>query len=355
MRIRQNLMKTLFIHIFLAFLLCYCYQGVFLFFYPPLLSSWIVICLVYSLAHIYVHQKIKKHFFKDDLIGQIWLNPLLFIAIFTGITISLFSLSITLDKADFVRQNLQLSSALFSKFLYVHFLIIFFSGTYLFADLFFGWFPKLQRHHFSERNRVMVRKAYLIMSLSLVGGSIYIVHFKPNNLVYIGAVISSNFNGQVDKAIELFQSISERDEELYYNSCYRIARLYQNYYRKYEKAIEYFDKVIRSSHSALKDDAVYQSLLCMFLSQASAEDMDNYLSTHNLQNSCLQDEAIFLLAKKWESAGNFQKASQLYAELIHADFYSFTLIMFQNSSRRDFRRTRSLAEELLLEINTRNL
>lgn len=337
----------------LVFLLCYCYQGVFLFVYPPLLLCWILQCFIYASAHIFIHNKIKKHFFKEDLIAQIWLNPLLFIGLFTTLTFGLLTICVGINRADLIRQLFQLSSVLFSKFLYIHFLLIFFSGTYIFVELFLHWFPRIQRYHFSEMNRRMTRKAYAVLSLSLIGGLLYIANFKPSNIVYIGAVISSNLEDQTEKAIELFNSIPEKEQSLYFNSCFRIARLYQNQLGQYDKAIEYFNKVIDSQNSSLRDDAVYQSLICMFLNKATVQEMSSYLHSKKLEHSCLKDEALFLIAKKWEATGNLERAIDLYEQLSQESLYSFTLLMFQNSPRAEFRSTRSLARELLLEVITR--
>lgn len=353
MQLKRDLLKTFVIHILVVFLLCYCYQGVFLFIYPPLLLCWVLQCFIYSSSHILIHNKLKKHFFKEDLIAQIWLNPLVFIGIYTALTFGLLTICIWMNRADFVRQLFQLSSDLFSKFLYIHFLLIFFSGTYIFVELFLHWSPRIQRYHFSEMNRRLTRKAYLVLSVSLVGGLLYIVNFKPSNIVYIGAVISSNLEDQTEKAINLFSSIPQEEPNLYLNSCFRIARLYQNQLRQYDKAIEYFNKIIENQNSPLRDDAIYQSLICMFLSKASVQEMTSYLQSKKLEQSCLQDEALFLIAKKWEATGNFQQAIELYERLSKESIYSFTLLMFQNSRRPEFRLTRSLARELLLEVITR--
>ncbi len=352
--VKQNSLKTFLIHILLTFLLCIYYQGVFLFIYPPLMISWILICSLFSIAHIYIHRKVTKHFFKDDLIAQIWLNPLLFLTGFLIFTLGSFGFFNLMGQAGLIRQTTQLSLELFSKFIYIYFLMIFSSGTYLFIELFINWSPRLKPHHFSQTSRIMARKAYVVMSVCLLGGLLYVSNYRQNNIVYLGAVITSNFSGESEKAIELFNSIPEYESSLYGNSRYRIARIYQNHFRRYDKAIAYFDRVVQQPHSSLRDDAIYQTLLCMFLDKVEASEMEQYLDSYPLNNSCLEDESLFLIARKWESSGNLKKASEIYQKLTQSNAYSFTLLMFQNSRRRDFRLTRGLAEELLLEIKTRS-
>ena len=353
--VRQNSLKTFLIHYLLTFILCIYYQGIFLFIYPPLMISWILMCVLFSITHIYIHRKVTKHFLKDDLIAQIWLNPLLFLTGFLILTLGGFGFFNLMGQAGLVRQTTQLSLELFSKFIYIYFLMIFSSGTYLFVELFINWSPKLQPLHFSDKSRSMARRAYAVMGICLLGGLFYVSNYRQNNIVYIGAVITSNLNGESQRAIELFESIPKYENSLYVNSRYRIARIYQNHFRQYDKAIEYFSQVVQQSNSSLRDDAIYQTLVCMFLDKADAIEMDQYFGKHTINDSCLKDECLFLIARKWESIGNLERASEIYHKLTESNVYSFTLLMFQNSRRRDFRLTRELAEELLLEINTRSL
>ena len=200
----------------------------------------------------------------------------------------------------------------------------------------------------------MARRAYLAMSISVLIGLFYVSKYRQNNIIYIGAVLTSNLSSESERAIELFESIPENESSLYRNSRYRIARIYQNNYRKYDRAIEYFSKVAEIAHSSLRDDAIYQILICMFLDKNQAAEMEKYLAKNPLNDSCLVDEALFLIARRWESTGNFRRASEIYNRLTNAKIYTFTLLMFQNSQRRDFRLTRELAEEYLLEINIRS-
>ncbi len=316
--------------------------------------TWIFICAFFSLAHVYIHKKVAKHFFKDDLIVQIWLNPLLFLTGFLILTLGGFGLANLVGHAGLVRQTIQLSLELFSKFIYIYFLLIFSSGTFLFIELFINWSPKFQPLHFSAKSRLMARRAYVTMSICLLVGLFYVSRYRQNNIVYLGAVLTSNLSSESERAIELFESIPENESSLYRNSRYRIARIYQNNFRKYGRAIEYFDKVVEVANSSLRDDAIYQILVCMFLDKIKATEMEEYLKKNPLNNSCLIDEALFLIAKKWEAVGNFKRASEIYNKLSNAKVYSFTLLMFQNSRRRDFRLTRKLAAEHLLEINVRS-
>lgn len=294
------------------------------------------------------------HFFKDDLIVQIWLNPLLFLMGFLVLTLGGFGIINLIGHGGLIRQTIQLSLELFSKFIYIYFLMIFSSGTYLFIELFTHWSPKFQALHFSKKSRQMARRAYLAMSISVLIGLFYVSKYRQNNIIYLGAVLTSNLSSESERAIELFESIPENESSLYRNSRYRIARIYQNSYRKYDKAIEYFSKVAEIAHSSLRDDAIYQILICMFLDKNQAAEMEKYLAKNPLNDSCLVDEALFLIARRWESTGNFRRASEIYNRLTNAKIYSFTLLMFQNSQRRDFRLTRELAEEYLLEINIRS-
>ena len=350
----KNWLKTFIIHYLLVFLFCIYYQGVFLFIYPPLMLSWIFICVLFSSAHIYIHKKVAMHFFKDDLIVQIWLNPLLFLTGFLIFTLAGFGLANIVGHAGLLRQMIQLSLELFSKFVYIYFLLIFSSGTYLFMELFINWSPKFQPLHFSARSRLMARRAYIMMSVCLLVGLFYVSRYRQNNIVYLGAVITSNLSTESERAIKLFESIPESESSLYRNSRYRIARIYQKNFRKYDKAIEYFEQVVKVANSSLRDDAIYQILICMFLDKTKASEMEKYLAKNPLNNSCLRDEALFLIAKKWQLVGNLKRASEIYSKLINAKVHSFTLLMFQNSRRRDFRLTRELAEECLLEINIRS-
>lgn len=352
--IEKNWLKTFLIHYLLVFLFCIYYQGIFLFIYPPLMISWIFICAIFSFTHIYVHKKVTRHFFRDDLIAQIWLNPLLFLTGFLLISLGGLGLSNLIGYAGVARQTIQLSLELFSKFIYIYFLLIFSSGTFLFVELFVSWSPKFQPIHFSEKSRLMARRAYVFMGVCLFFGLFYVSNYRQNNIVYLGAVMTSNLSNESERAIELFESIPENETSLYRNSLYRIGRIYQNSFRRYDKAIEYFNKVVKHANSSLRDDAIYQILMCMFLDKIKVTEMEKYLVHNPLNDSCLKDEALFLIAKKWEAIGNLERARQIYNKLTKVKGYSFTLIMFQNSRRREFRLTNELAEELLLEINTRN-
>ena len=102
------------------------------------------------------------------------------------------------------------------------------------------------------------------MSICLLVGLFYVSRYRQNNIVYLGAVLTSNLSSESERAIELFESIPENESSLYRNSRYRIARIYQNNFRKYGRAIEYFDKVVEVANSSLRDDAIYQILHACF-------------------------------------------------------------------------------------------
>ena len=209
--------------------------------------------------------------------------------------------------------------------------MIFSSGTYLFVELFINWSPKLQPHHFSDKSRSMARRAYAVMGICLLGGLFYVSNYRQNNIVYIGAVITSNLSGESQRAIELFESIPKDENSLYTNSRYRIARIYQNHFRQYDKAIEYFDHVIQQSNSSLRDDAIYQTLVCMFLDKVDAIEMEQYFGNHRLNDSCLIDESLFLIARKWESIGNLERASEIYHKLTESNLYIAVLCLESHS------------------------
>ena len=118
---------------------------------------------------------------------------------FLVLTLGGFGIINLIGHGGLIRQTIQLSLELFSKFIYIYFLMIFSSGTYLFIELFTHWSPKFQPLHFSVRQ--MARRAYLAMSISVLIGLFYVSKYRQNNIIYIGAVLTSNLSSESDRAI----------------------------------------------------------------------------------------------------------------------------------------------------------
>lgn len=351
-KLALQFVRTVVIHLLCIFLYCHIYQGGFLFFFPPLFLSWVLVAVLMSTLHVLIHEKVLKHYFQEDFLVQIWLNPLLFFAFFLVLILGTFGLSDWLGYPGIFRQWLQLPLDLFTRFLYIFFLMIFSSGTYLFVELSVTWAPKFREFHFSSMSRKMARKALVSLSILALGGILYIPLYQESNLSYLRGLMIINLKGDAKNAIVEFKKVSEEEEQLYINSRYRIARIHQNLYRKYEDALKYFALVVEKPDSALRDDAIYQSLLCMSLSNFSGKNMLEYFESKQKEPSCLWDESYLLIASRFIQEENWKEAFKIYEELLKASPWRYSLKSFTNSRRRSFESTIELVEENVLKLQT---
>ena len=342
-----DFLKTLSLHLLCTLIFCNLYEGFFLFFFPPLLVIWLLICLLLSLSHRIIHRRVLRHYFKDDLLVQLWLKPLVFLCGSLVSTLGLFSLMAQFGHAGLLRQLCQLPVELFSRFIYVYFLLIFSSGTYLFVELVLFWSPRLKSHHFSKKTKTTGRKMLGILGVILVGGVYYISSFKKNNLIYLRAALTSNLGGNWKEATALFQKISKENKSLYLNSRYRLGKIHLHRFHRYDQALNYFQEIIDELNSPISDDAIYQSILCFLQKQETSSSIVNFLDQSRLGRSCLKDEIDFMLARKYEDEKKWDPAQKLYEKLIQEPGYGLTLVSFSNSTEKQVFRTLTLAQEKL--------
>ena len=342
--------KTVLLHLLTILLLCYLYQGFFLFFYPPLFGVWILISLVLSYSHLQMHKRTIRHYFGEHLLTQIWLNPLFLLAASILLTLLSFMLLDHLGMAAIIRQLLQLSVEIFSKFLYVYFLLLFASSTYLFMELSVQWIPRLQPFHFNMASRKTARKTLLCLTALVITGIASLYSLKHQNLIYIKALLIQNLSQDYQKTIELLSQIKPEDQSLYLNAQYRMGRIMKNRYHRYEEAILYFQAITNAHNSPLKDSALLQILACLFQDGQSSQVMEKFMETKITYSSCLIDEMQFLLAAKYELEGLKDHAQELYEEMSQYPVWNFTLRYIANSQVPQYERTNVLASQHLLAL-----
>ncbi|MBT3783893.1 hypothetical protein HOF92_02880 [bacterium] len=349
-RSQREYIKTTVLHLLGTSIFCYFYQGFFLFFFPPLLVFWILLSLILSAVHFKIHQQVRDRYFREDLLTQLWMNPLALLGISIGTTFLIFVFLDAIDKAVITRQILQLSVELFSKFLYVYFLLLFASSTFLFVELCIVWTPRLQPFHFSPVVRKSARKILLILVSSFLLGIYSLFTFQYENILYIKAVLILNLSKDSEQSIRLLQKIPRKREALYLNSQYRIGKILLKRFHRYEDSIGHFQKIIKHPGSPLKDSAILQVVICIFQSGGSSEAMLKFLKASRIQSSCLLDEMYFLLAAKYEQEEAWEKARSLYRDLAAQSYWRFTLTGSYNKEIPSFSRTVPLARKKLLAL-----
>lgn len=342
--------KTFLLHLLSILLLCYLYQGFFLFLYPPLLGTWILISLVLSQLHLIIHRRVTLFYFGEHFLTQLWLNPLLLLVTTIALTLLCFMILDYLGMAAITRQFLQLSVDLFSKFLYIYFLLIFASSTYLFIELSIQWIPRLQQFHFAKASRRTARRTLLGLTILVLVGCISLYKVKHQNLVYIKALLVQNLAQDYQKTIELLSQIRPDDHSLYLNAQYRLARIMKNRYHRYGDAIKHFQIITNSVNSPLKESAILEILTCLFQDGKSSETMEKFLQLNVSTYSCLKDEMQFLLATKYEMEGLLLQAQKLYQEMSQYPSWTFTLKYIPNSQVPQYERTAVLAYKHLLAL-----
>jgi len=343
-------LKTTLLHLLGIFILCYLYQGFFLIWYPPLCLVWILCSLILSGIHLRIHQRVASFYFRESLLTQIWLNPLALLGIAIGSTFLTFAILDFLDMAILTRQVLQLSVEIFSKFLYVYFLLLFASSTFLFVELCILWIPRLQPFHFTKSTRSTARKFLLILVALFIGGTYTLFTLQYENVLYIKALLILNLSNDSQRTVQLLDQIPPRRESLYLNAQYRIGKILQKRFHRYEEAISRFQIILKASDSPLRDSSVLQILTCIFQSGGSAQRMQQIIESTDMSSSCLIDEMQFLLAAKYEMEGELEQARILYKKMALASFFRFTLNHSFNARRPSYERTATLARRKLLSL-----
>jgi hypothetical protein len=339
--------KTLILHLLCTLVYCNFYQGFFLFFFPPLLGLWLLICILLSLIHRVIHRRVVGHYLKDDLLAQLWLQPLAFLCGSMILTLGLFFLLDKMGHSGLPRQICQLPVESFSRFIYVYFLLIFSSATYLFVELVLLWSPRLKSHHFSKKTRSVGRQMLAFLGILLVGGLYYISSFRAENLVYLTAVLTSTIGRNWERTCKLFLQLPKTNSSLYLNSRYRLGKIHLHRFHRYDLALGYFQEVILEQNSPIRDDAIYQSILCLLQNQGDSQTIETFLRQAKLGKSCLRDEIYFMLAEKFEEEEQWARAKDIYEQLSQESAYRFTLLSYFNSPNKQVFRTIVLARKKL--------
>lgn len=352
---KKDFLQTLLLHLLAIFILCWLSYNIFLFIFPPLLFFWLSLSLILSLQHLLISKRVLIHYFRDDLLVQIWLNPLLLMAGWFTLTLIAIIITDLVGRADIWRQLLQIPVIPFSRVTFVFFVTIILSAVFLFTELSLIWLPRLQRSHFNRRNQYKSRFALTGLLLLMLIILFYLSFHKKENIVYITATIAARFGHSPQEAIAMFEKIPAAEERLYFSALYRIARIYLTQEKDFAKAKGYFQIIMENKDSPLRDDAFCQYLQCLILLEEAPSELIQSLQCfhQDFSYSTLLDDASFLIAKELVNRQLWSEAANIYSRLSQYPFWSYSLSLHYNRQIQHFHRTHQLAQNRLNELHGR--
>jgi hypothetical protein len=351
----RDSLKTLLLHLTTVFILCWLFYGIFLFIFPPLLFFWIFLCLSLSVFHRLIQRRVLIHYFQDDILVQLWLNPLLLMSGWLLITLLAIFLADFCGRAEIWRQILQIPVVAFSRVTMVYFTTIVLSAIFLFLELSFIWLPKLQKIHFNQKSRQKSRFTLLVLLIFMVFILFYLGVHKKENIIYISATMTSRWGGSPMEAIVMFKKIPPTEKRLYMAAVYRIGRIYQLKLKNFVEAAKWFKMIVDNNDSPLRDDALYQYLHCLVQMEAEPEKLIGILQRFEKEFSfsSLLDEAAFLVADNLITRELWNEGAEIYRKLAQTTGWSYTLSIYQNQYIHQSASTQKLALSRLNELHGR--
>jgi tetratricopeptide (TPR) repeat protein len=350
----QDYFKTVLVHLLLVSLYSLLYQGAFLLIYPPTCLFFIGLCLLLSTMHRRAHRLIQATYVGEWFLVQIWLQPLLFMGILVAASLCVMSLAEASGQASVFRQIFQLPVDVFTSFLYIFFLMIFSSGTYLFAESFCAYLMHLKPGHLGRRSRIVARLTLVAFVFLAVTGLWFIFAHRTSNLAYIQAMVYENFQ-KPREALKCYSQVPISEERLYQSARFRMARLELLRFRDYKLALKHFSEVITIIDSPLRDEAILQSMFCAYNLEGKVEELEQYFKMLWDMGSHLRDEAGFLLAQKLVLENRYQEAESIYLRLKDLPFWNFTVQSWLNTERRRFSPTAFRAKQELENLRVTKL
>jgi len=274
--------------------------------------------------------------------------------VLVAVSLCAMSLAEASGHAGVFRQIFQLPVDVFTSFLYIFFLMIFSSGTYLFAESFCAYLMHLKPVHLGGRSRVVARLTLISFILLAILGLWFIFAHRTSNLAYIKAMVYENFQ-KPREALQSYGLVPQSEQRLYQSARFRMARLELLRFRDYKNALKHFAEVVAITDSPLRDEAILQSMFCVYNLEGNSEELIQYFDMLWDLGSHLRDEAGFLLAQKLILESRFLEAESIYLRLAGLPFWNFTIQSWLNSERRRFSPTVFRARQELENLRVTRL
>lgn len=322
------------------------YQGTFLLIYPPALLFWILFSFLLASMHRAAHSRIIKSYFSEWFLVQIWVQPLLFMAALLGGILSVFGLAEYIGEADCFRSIMQLPMDLFTNFLYILLLMVFSSGTYLFVEAVCCFVPVLQARHLGRRSKIVSRLTLVGFTFLAALGIWFVLFQRTTHVDYLGGIVMEGLD-RPREALLHFQKVRDNPPRLFQSARFRMARIELLRLRDYRQALKHFSEVVLLLDSPLREEALLQSMYCIYAMEGTADLMRPYHDELKRVHSHLFDEAAFLVAQKLVREQRVQEAMAILQELTNLSPIQFTVQSWLNSEYRSFEVTRIRARREL--------